>query len=241
MTVRKKLLAAAFWLLVWEALAYTLALPFAVPTVESTAAALLRLCVTADFWLTVAASLGRILAGLLAGVALGTVLAGLTMHSGIAEALISPVQKIIRCTPVASFILLLWILAGRDAVPQLIALLMVSPVIWEGLCEGSRQLDRQLGEVLTVFRASPWRRLRLLILPGLKSSFLSSLATAAGLAWKAGVAAEIIAYTNHSIGRNIADARNLFDGPSMMAWTWVVILLSLLLERLIRRLSEGRR
>lgn len=89
-----------------------------------------------------------------------------------------------------------------------------------------------------MFRASSLRRLRLLVLPGLTGPFLTAFSTAAGLAWKSGIAAEIIAYTGASIGRKISDARNLFEGADMMAWTLCVVLLSLLLDRLIRDISR---
>ena len=57
-----------------------------------------------------------------------------------------------------------------------------------------------------------------------------------GLAWKAGIAAEIIAYTRNSIGKEIFDAKNFFMGPEMFAWTLAVVLLSLLFEMLIKLL-----
>lgn len=235
--IGKKLLysviSAVFWLGVWEVAAYRLNLPFAIPTVEGTLAALVHLASGADWWLTIGASLGRILQGLLTGTMLGVLLAALSVSSELARALIAPAQMVIRCTPVASFIMILWILVGRDQVPGAIAVLMVSPVLWQNLCKGYESLDQQLDEVLMVYRASFFKRLRLLVLPGLKNCFLSGLATAAGLAWKAGVAAEIITYTSRSIGRRIADARNLFNGEEMMAWTLGVVLLSLLIERLI--------
>lgn len=206
-------IAAAFWLALWEGLARWLDLPFALPTIPDTAAALSRLVVTRAFWLTVGSSLLRILLGLLLGTGIGVLLAAVSVLSGTVKAIVSPAMTVIRATPVASFIMILWILVGRDAVPQAIAVLMVAPVIWQGLCDGYDRLDPAMDEVLTVFRSSFGRRLRLLILPGLKAPFLTGLANAAGLAWKAGIAAEIIAYTSHSIGRQIADARNLFNGP----------------------------
>ena len=201
-------------------------------------AALVRLAVTADFWRTVAASLGRVLLGLMLGTALALPLTALTLRSRWCGAVISPMMTVIRCTPVASFIMLLWLLAGRDAVPQVIALLMVLPVLWQALRDGWAHRDRELSELLTVFDAGGLRRLRLLVLPTLRVPFLTGLSTAAGLAWKSGIAAEIIAYTSCSVGRKISDARNLFEGPEMMAWTVCVVLLSLLLDRAIRLLSD---
>lgn len=226
--------ALACWLGLWEVAAYHLALPFAIPTVEATAAALWHLWQTANFWQTLAQSLGRILLGLAEGTLLGALLALLSVWSRLVRAIVSPMQAVVRATPVASFIMVLWIIVGRDAVPTAIALLMVMPVIWQGLCDGYAQLDPELDDVVRSFHASPAQRLTMFVLPSLRRSFLTALLTAAGLAWKAGIAAEIIAYTAHSIGREISDARNLFDGPEMMAWSICVVLMSLAIERLIR-------
>lgn len=132
------------WLILWEICARVIDLPFAIPTVQSTVTALARLVVTGSFWLTVASSLGRVLLGLLLGVACALVLAGLTVLSEWAAAFISPMMTVVRCTPVASFIMVLWILLGRDTVPQAIALLMVTPVIWKALCDGYAALDPAL-------------------------------------------------------------------------------------------------
>lgn len=226
--------AALFWLGMWELAARQLALPFAVPTVGATLRALIQLAGTQLFWLTIGASLWRILQGLLLGTLLGALLAGLSVVSPLLDAIIRPAQTVIRCTPVASFIMVLWIVAGRDAVPAAIAVLMVLPVVWQSLVDGYRTLDPTLDDVVRVFHASFWQRLTMYVVPGLRASFVTALVTSAGLAWKAGIAAEIIAYTAHSIGRSIADARNLFDGAGMMAWTMTVVLLSLIMETAIR-------
>ena len=61
----------------------------------------------------------------------------------------------------------------------------------------------------------------------------------AGLAWKAEIAAEIIAYTKKSIGQGINDAKYNMDTPTVFAWTLLIILFSILLElgtkKLLRR------
>ena len=63
--------------------------------------------------------------------------------------------------------------------------------------------------------------------------------TSAGLAWKAGIAAEIIAYTSNSIGKEIFNAKNYLESADMLAWTAVVVIISLIFEQIISRL--GRR
>lgn len=220
-----------FWLGLWDILARAVKLSFALPSVADTALALFGLLITGSFWLTVLASLGRILLGLAIGVLLALLLAPLSVHLALADAILTPVMQFIKSTPVASFILVLWVLIGRATVPIAIAVLMVLPIVYQNLCAALRSLDKKQAEVLRVFHVPHRRALRIFVLPSLLSYFVPALITSAALAWKAGIAAEIIAYTKQSIGRAIYDAKVDFDGPLMFAWTVAVILLSLLIEK----------
>lgn len=231
----KKLLFAlaslGFWLCLWEILARFVDLSFALPTVWETAKAFVALLLQGDFWVTVASSLFRILAGLVIGIALSLALAPLAVHVPLADAILTPFMQFVKATPVASFILVLWVLIGRANVPIAIAILMVLPIVFQNMCAALRALDQKQAEVLTVFRVPASRALRIFVLPSLLSYFVPAVITSAGLAWKAGIAAEIIAYTKQSIGRAIYDAKVDFDGARMFAWTVAVILLSFALEK----------
>lgn len=79
------------------------------------AARLWELAGTAVFWRSALMSLGRIFGGFAAGAALGALLAALTCAQPWAGRLIAPAVKVIRATPVASFIVLvlLWAPTGR--------------------------------------------------------------------------------------------------------------------------------
>ena len=94
-----------------------------------------------DFWGTVLASLGRIAAGLAVGIALGALLAVLTCASPWVNRLFAPAIRVVRATPVASFILLILLWTGREAVPAVIAALMVIPVVWDNLARGIQAVD----------------------------------------------------------------------------------------------------
>lgn len=233
------LAALAFWLLVWEILSRAIGLTFALPGPAATFRAFFRLLGTGIFWATVGMSFLRILAGFLLGAAAGILLgAGAYLFLPV-RVLFTPMMTVIRSTPVASVILLLWILIGRASVPTAIALLMVMPVVYQNIYGALGAQDKALREVLTVFRVPFFRRLRIYVIPFVLSYAAPAFLTASGLAWKAGIAAEIIAYTKNSIGQKICDAKTFFEGEEMYAWTLAVILLSLLLEFLIS--LPGRR
>lgn len=231
-----RLLPVAVLLGLWQLCACLLRLPFVIPTVPATLRALLTLVCETRFWLTVLASLGRVLLGFLLGSVLGILLAALAHALPPLRPTLGLLMSIIRSTPVASFILLLWVLIGGDSVPVAIALLMVSPILYQNLTDAFAAVDPALSEVCTVFEITGRRRLRLLLLPPLLHFTVPGLISGIGLAWKAGIAAEIIAYTARSIGKEIYLAKSSFEGAEMFAWTLTVILISLLLEQLLTRL-----
>ena len=60
--------AVLFWILLWAVAAHKVGLPVLLPSPLSVAQRLVQLCVTADFWMTVFASLVRIVLGFFCGV-----------------------------------------------------------------------------------------------------------------------------------------------------------------------------
>jgi NitT/TauT family transport system permease protein len=69
---------------------------------------------------------------------------------------------------------------------------------------------------------------------------LAALSTGFGFAWKSGVAAEIICTTGHSIGSQISAAKSTLDYAEVFASTVVVVVLSVTLEWLVRRIFRKR-
>ena len=61
------------------------------------------------------------------------------------------------------------------------------------------------------------------------------------MAWKAGIAAEVICPHGKSIGAALHDSKINFETADTFAWTVAVIILSVLLEKAILRLTSERR
>ena len=229
------LIAVIFWIAVWEITALIIDLEFIFPRVGNTLKAFVQLLTEGRFWSSILLSLLRILYGFALGVAIGIASAFLCNASRIARAIISPALSVVKSTPVASAIMLVWFIIGSESVPIAIAMLMVAPIVCQNLLDGFASVDAELSEVCDVFRISYVKRLRILIIPTLIKFLLPALVTASALAWKSGVAAEIITYTEKSIGRMIIDAKSGFDGAQMFALTLAVIIISVVIEFLIKR------
>ena len=241
------LLPPAFWLGAWQLGAFLVKLhvegrgnELLLPYPLTVLLALIRLIQEPAFWGTAFTSLLRIGAGMAAGVVLGGALAGLTCASFWCRRLLAPVIRIIRATPVASFILLVLLWTGRNQVPAVISGLMVLPVVWENVTQGIRSTDPQLLELARAYRFSRRKTVRLVYLPSLTPYLLSAVTTAMGLAWKSGVAAEVLCLPRPGIGTEINQAKQAFETADLFAWTAVVILLSLLMERGLSRLIQRK-
>ena len=79
-----------------------------------------------------------------------------------------------------------------------------------------------------------------LYLPSIEPTLRSQALTALGFAWKAGVAAEVLCYPRDSIGLHLHDAKAHLETTDLFAYTLLVILVSLALEKCLRLLlSRG--
>ena len=230
-----------FWLTAWFIVSYFIDLVFIIPTPAQTMEAFARLAVTLDFYTTVGLSLVRVIIGFILGCFIGITLGVISHFNELARYLITPVMSVIKSTPVASVIILFWFFIGAVKVPSFISLRMVAPIVWENTLAGLRSTDKELLELSAVFKFGTPKKIRYIYLPSIASYTLPAIVTSSGLAWKSGIAAEIICYTKNSIGKSIKDAR-IEDGPAMIAWTLTVIILSLLIELgmkyLLRRLRH---
>lgn len=227
--------AVAVWLLLWQLASMAVALPLLLPSPLAVLLRLGQLCTGADFWLTVASSLLRILLGFLLGVLFGTALAGLCWRFRLIDVLARPLLGVLKSTPVASFIILALVWVKTTWLATVISFIMVLPLIYANVREGIDSADRQLLEMAQVFRLSRRKTFRYCYLPAILPFFLSAVSSALGFAWKSGIAAEVLGRPARAIGSQIYDSKIYLETPDLFAWTLVVILLSVLLERLAVR------
>ena len=232
------LLPVLFWLAVWQLAAWLIEYKvqgrgneLLLPYPKTVAQALWRLCGQASFWGNLAQSLWRVLKGMAGGLILGGVLAVLTCRLTVADRLLSPAIRVIRATPVASFILLVLLWTARTNVPVVIAALMVLTVVLENLSRGIRAVDPKLLEMAKCCRFSPVKTVVLVYLPSLKPFFAAALTNAIGLAWKSAVAAEVLCLPLKALGTQIYYSKLYLEIPDLFAWTVAVVTLSLILEK----------
>lgn len=237
----KKIISAAVvfaWLGVWQLAAALINEPLFFPSLTSVIKTLWLLLGTADFYTAVANSLLRIMLGYLASVIVGSALAALAAYSKIARALLHPLMSVIKATPVASFIVLALILVSSKNLSALIAFLMAVPIVYTNTLSGVLAIDKSMFEAADVYGMAGITRFRYIYFPETFPYFKAGCSVALGLCWKAGVAAEVIGLSAKSIGEKLYDAKIYLNIPELFSYTLVIVLLSILLEKLVSLLLE---
>ena len=223
-----------FWISVWQVAAMLVDNSLFLPTPKQTLISLFEIICTFEFYKVVFFSLVRVIIALLIGISSGIVLAFICHKSSVLSMILYPFFATIKATPVATFIVLLWILVSGNNLAIIVAVLMVMPIVWQNTLDGFKSIPKDLIEVAEIFEFDHLKRFRLLIIPALSKYIYPALITSVGLAWKSEIAAEIIAYTKNSIGMYINDSKTFMLTPSVFAWTIVVICMSVTLETLTK-------
>lgn len=234
-----KLLSVALALLLWQAGAMALDLHLLLVTPLEVVRRLFTLVGESDFWRTLLFSFSRIVLGFALAFALGCLLGVLSGKWPLLETLLWPYVITIKTVPVASFIIISLIFFSARQLSTFISFLMVFPVIYSNVLEGIRSTDRELLEMAQVFRISWWRRLGYIYLPHLKPFLFSACSVALGMSWKSGVAAEVIGVASGSIGEKLYESKIYFLTEDLLAWTVVIVLVSVLFEKLFLRLMRA--
>ena len=232
-------------LALWWALSLAASDQLVLPDPAAVAKAFLSLAVKPGFYLSIAVSMAGILCGYLAGNIAGLLLGVLSGSSERFYAFVRPAMTIIRSTPVASFIILVLIWIGKTYTPAFTAFLIVLPVVWQTVTSGMCSADVKLLEAAEIFRLSAGKKLKYVYVPAFTPGYVGASLTAMGFAWKAGVAAEVLAGGMKTLGGNIYSSKIYLEIPELFAWTFTVIALSLVIELLtgfvLRRLLDRKR
>ena len=234
-----KTAVAALWLALWQLVCMAVNMELLVVSPWRVAKRLWALSLTWEFWRTALGSLGRITEGFVLGSATGAILAMLCHKFTFAREFFSPAITLIKSTPVASFIILALVWLTGQRVPVFIAFLMVLPVVYGNVFQGIREVDPKLLEMAKVYGMNRQKRVMKITIPSVLPYMMAACRTALGLSWKAGVAAEVIGVTKDSIGRQLYYSKIYLETADLFAWTAVVIILSIVLEKCFVRAVNG--
>ena len=177
-------------------------------------------------------SFSRIVLGFLAALAAGTVLSALAARFKVLETLLYPYMLAVKTVPVAALIVIAFVWFSSATLSSFICFLIVLPTVYTSLLAALGSVDGKMTEMASIFRLPYLSRLTAIYLPHIKPHFLSVCALAAGLAFKSGIAAEIIAVpASASVGEMIYYAKLYLQTADLYVWTLLIVLMSVAFEK----------
>ena len=228
----------AFYLALWALLAAWIDQPLLLPTPLSVIQRLISLLPDPRFAATLGATLMRTLLAYVLGIAAAVILGALCARFRMMDLLLSPLLSAVRATPVTSFIVLALVWLSSPRVPVLTGFLMTLPVVYSALVQAIRAIDPKLMEMAQMYSFGRTKTLRHVVIPSVLPAFVQSCLASIGLCWKAVVAAEVIGVPKLAVGSKLYEAKIYLETDSLLAWTLTIVLLSVLLEALLKKAAK---
>lgn len=229
----KNLLILFFWIFIWEIMYLVVNKPIVLPSPRNVIMKLLELIQEKNFYVSVLNSIKSIGFGFTIAYILGIFFAILNLLIPITKDISLPIFNILRVTPIASFIILALVFMKVEKLPILVSIFMVLPLVWRNVTEGFKAVDYNLIEMSEFFKVSKVSQLKNIYLPHSLPFLLAAIHTGFGYAWKSVITAEVMASATMTIGSHIADGKIYINTDEVFAWTIVVIIMSILTEKII--------
>jgi len=235
----KTVLVTLFWLAVWQAASMIVNQLLYMPSPTETFSSLGSLVATQDFWLSVGYTFYRVVLGLIISFVLGVIFGFLASKIGVLESLLGPLMATVKSTPVMSVIVLALVWFSSSFVPVFSCVLLCLPIFYTNTLSGIRAVDKNLLEMATVFKVKHRRVIQEIVIPSVLPHIYSALAVCLGFSWKSVVAAEVLSSPKYSMGFNMYATKLYLDTPALFAWTLTIIVISLIVEKSLKRILPG--
>lgn len=237
-------LSVCVWIALWQLAAVRLSKEIFLPAPASVWSVLWKeLFPSETFWLCIRSSMLHIGLGFLLGSVGGIFLSVLSfLCKPIRIFLWFPI-KLITAVPVASFVILVLLWIPSSGLSVVIPFLMVLPTFYTHTLTGLEKTDEKLLEMAQIFHVSSWKKCLFIYIPQMLPFLYSACSIAIGMAWKSGIAAEIIGLSQGSIGNQLYQAKIYLMTPELFAWTFVIVILSITCEWVIKgivRFADNR-
>jgi NitT/TauT family transport system permease protein len=171
----------------------------------------------ASWWFTMKITFGGLALAVLGGVAIAAVFA----LSRRLEAALVPLAVLLQVTPIVAIAPLILIYVESTTAALLLCAWVVAffPIL-SNTVVGLRAADPNLRDLFRLYRATPWQRLRLLLVPSALPYFIAGLKISGGLSLIGAVTAEMVAGVagrETGLASRILEASFRSETPKMFA------------------------
>ncbi len=227
-----KVLAIVTALIIWQVVSIVVNSKILIVGPAEVFLRLLTIWKNKEFLPSILFTLLHIFGGYVGGLVLGIILAVAAYRIKVVRYFLWPWMAAIKSVPVASFVVICLIWLSPANLSIFISFLIVLPIVYRNILTAMEGLDPALTDLAKLENMSYFRQLTSIFFPNVTEQLVSTASLAAGIAWKAGIAAEVIGTPHGSIGRQIYLSKIYLATDDLLAWTLIIVVLSVLFEKL---------
>jgi len=225
----------AVWIVIWHIAAARIDSEIFLPAPGKVFSVLVNdLLPSEEFRGSLFSSIIHIGQGFIIGALFGIILAVFATLCEFIKVLLWLPIKVLKSVPVASFVILTLLWFRTEQLAIVIPAMIVLPTLYINTITGIEQTDYRLLQMAAVYRVPIYKKVLSIYIPNTLPYVLSACSLAIGMAWKSGIAAEIIGLAKNSIGNELYKAKLYLMIPELFAWTIVIVILSVVCEGCIK-------
>lgn len=236
-----KLVAAVFWLMVWEISYLIVGKEVLLPSPLHTLKTLLIMAKEQSFYLHILFTLRRIVEGVGISFIVAGITAALCVKQPIIAVFFKPAIQFMKSTPVMAIIILALLWFKSDEVPIFVCFLMCYPIVYTNIAAGIAHMDKALDEMSRLYKVSTYHRIKKCYLPQLRSYVHAALDLGCGMGFKVVIAAEVLSIPKYAMGYELLDAKIYLETEEVFAWVLVIVLISHLCSSGINKFFKMRK
>lgn len=225
---------------IWSVAALAMDKSIILPAPHEVAVSLAGLLKEASFYKAAGWTLLRSLEGYAIALAFALIFALIASFSKVFERIFSPLVIITRAVPTMSVILLALVWLNSGSAPILVAFLIIFPLLYTGIFDAIRRVDKGLIDMSRVFKVGRRNLVAKLYIRETLPSVFTLLRSTLPFNLKLTIAGEVLAYTSMSMGLFMQRSSAYLDTAALLAWTLAAIFLGYILElvvTLIRKIT----
>lgn len=233
-----KFLSFALFLGVWEGVALLVDNSLLFPRLLEIFSALKIIVLSGDFFHTLWNSISRLGIGVFISLIGSILLATFSYRFELINILLNPFIIFLRAVPTITIIILVLIWSSTEKVPIVVGVLILFPILYEGILGALKNIDKNLLKMSKVFKVPKARVIKEIYIPSVYYTLSTNLPSYIGLTFKVIIAGEVLSQENLSIGGEIFLNKIYLESSNIFAWIIVVIILNYILEQSLKYLNN---
>lgn len=154
------------------------------------------------------------------------------------ESFIKPIFVLLKTIPVIAIIILLLIFFGNSKSPYIMTLLVVLPIMYEGMLTSLKSINPDILDDVKTISGFNFSIIKNIYFPLIFSNVMMSITQSFGLGLKVMIMGEFITQPNNTIGYMMQLERSNLNTSSILAWTIILVIIVLVIELLIAKATK---